>query len=195
MVEKDEQGDTIVHLERGDIVAASDSVTFRIHAPLPEEHPFYALVGRVTSEAAHLEHALDMIIWELAGIERHDLGACVTSQIIGPAPRCRAIRLLVGRLGLDGELARAAKELRKECGGLADRRNRFIHDPWYVEKTTGEPAQFKSMAFSEPVFGMKDIKKEELDKLIEQFREQREAASKLHAAVQQELAKRGRGGS
>lgn len=42
---------------------------------------------------------------------------------------------------------------------------------------------------------MKDIKKEELDKLIEQFREQREVAGKLRAAVQQELAKRGRGGS
>src|SRR5262245_35059281 len=30
---------------------------------LPEEHPFYALVGRVASEWAHLEHILDTTIW------------------------------------------------------------------------------------------------------------------------------------
>jgi hypothetical protein len=39
-----------------------------IHGPLPEDHPFYALVGRVASEWAHLEHILDTTIWDLLGI-------------------------------------------------------------------------------------------------------------------------------
>src|SRR5580700_5640440 len=64
----------------------SSTAVLTIHKPLPEEHPFYSVVGRVASEWSHLEHILDLTIWEIIGI-RPEIAACVTSQILGVNPR------------------------------------------------------------------------------------------------------------
>jgi hypothetical protein len=58
--------------------------------PLPSDHRVYTLIGNVASEWSHLEHTLDLIIWDLAHIDA-EKGACVTAQIIGATPRFRAI--------------------------------------------------------------------------------------------------------
>ena len=54
--------------------------------PLPEDHPFYALVGRVASEWAHLEHIIDLTIWKLLDVDDR-LGACLTAQYPGVGHR------------------------------------------------------------------------------------------------------------
>jgi hypothetical protein len=45
----------------------------------PADHPIYSLVGRVASAWAHLEHALDLIIWDLSEIDPQRT-ACITAQ-------------------------------------------------------------------------------------------------------------------
>jgi hypothetical protein len=62
----------------------------------PDGHPIYALVGRVASGWSHVEHTLDEIIWELAGIEPIK-GAAMTAQIMGAYSRFKAILALLSR--------------------------------------------------------------------------------------------------
>jgi hypothetical protein len=52
----------------------------------PDDHPVYTLIGKVASKWSHLEHTLDLIIWDLAGIEP-EKGACITAQMMGAANR------------------------------------------------------------------------------------------------------------
>jgi hypothetical protein len=62
----------------------------------PDNHPIYSLVGRATSAWAHLEHTLDLIIWDLIGLDPKRI-ACVTAQIIGATNRYNAIESLLGQ--------------------------------------------------------------------------------------------------
>src|SRR6476646_4634011 len=81
-------------------VAASTSADAGVHAPIvvqppaitiaPPNHPIYALIGRAASAWAHLEHTLDLITWDLLGIEQAR-AACVTAQVMGAANRYRII--------------------------------------------------------------------------------------------------------
>jgi hypothetical protein len=50
----------------------------------------YKLIGRVAAEWSRLEHALDRIIWTLAGTLYLD-GACITSQLLGATARYKVI--------------------------------------------------------------------------------------------------------
>ncbi len=65
----------------------------QFHSPLPSDHPFYANVGRVASEWAQLEHLLDTVIWAFLQDKDAHL-ACITSQVMGFGPRCKAILAL-----------------------------------------------------------------------------------------------------
>jgi hypothetical protein len=113
--------------------------------PLPE-HPIYSFVGQVASEWAHLEHILDLIIWDLAAIARQD-GACITAQLMGVSPRYRTlIAQLTLRSKTQPQFSRFITKVNSLMGSSYDpqeRRNRIIHDPWYVtfETTPGISTQ------------------------------------------------------
>jgi hypothetical protein len=81
------------HLAGADLATGSPEPgqpQLHVYGTLPENHPFYAIVGRVTSEMSHLEHVLDEIIWKLSGLNPA-LASCITFQLVGATPRFRAI--------------------------------------------------------------------------------------------------------
>src|SRR3954467_10829696 len=47
-------------------------------------------LGRVAAMWADFEFLINESIWELANVERQ-VGACITAQLIGPAPRFRTL--------------------------------------------------------------------------------------------------------
>ena len=65
-------------------VAVSTSSVAGVYAPIvvqppaitiaPPDHPIYTLVGRAASAWAHLDHTLDLIIWDLLS----GISACET---------------------------------------------------------------------------------------------------------------------
>ncbi len=58
-----------VHLGAATIeIKSSMSAHTRAHQPLPDYHPFNAVIGHVVLEFARFEHILDMMIWHLSGI-------------------------------------------------------------------------------------------------------------------------------
>jgi hypothetical protein len=157
--------------------------TLRQLPTLPDEDPFYALVGRVASEWAHLEHILDTTIWELLG-GKTELVACVTSQIMGVASRCKAIITLCAVHGLDDDsVQRPFRKLMGDSYDTADWRNRYVHDYWVVEPTKEKASQFRAMSYKDPRFGIVEISKEEINKVLEKIRELQERASKLRSSV------------
>jgi hypothetical protein len=156
----------------------------RVHEPLPDDHPFYQMIGRVASEWAHVEHVLDLIIWELADLVPQK-GACITAQLMGTAPRYRAISTLAQQMGLKKRLVERINGLQGITPNEA--RNRIIHDPWYMEKTSKRPAQFRSMPSKTPTYGMKDIEDAEITKAIEDIRKLRDKVSKLRADILDEI--------
>lgn len=158
-------------------------------SPLPDDHAFYGLVGRVASEWAHFEHVLDVLIWTMAGIDQQ-LAACLTAQIMGPPGKCRAI-ISIGELrGLSKGLLAEVKTLLGNSYDPADKRARFVHDPWYLKQTDGEPpqtAQFRAMPYSDRRYGHTDIGPEEADAALKAIRALRDQADKLKQRILDEL--------
>ncbi len=92
---------TPIHLAARGMAACATSASFVAAwtAPLPEDHVFYRNVGRVASEWSHLEHALDVAIWELSGT-KPEIASCITAQIMGVGPRCKTIMNLASHFGM-----------------------------------------------------------------------------------------------
>jgi hypothetical protein len=162
-----------------------------------DDHQIYSFVGRVASEWAHLEHTLDLIIWELAGIDQQD-GACITAQMMGAIPRYRTILTqLRHKVRVNSDLDKFLSKINKLQGDTHDpqeERNRIVHDPWYVTfewgaNLTGRfgpetPAQFKSMPHKSPRFGIVDADMEKIEKTLEQIKQLASRAD----AIRQEIS-------
>jgi hypothetical protein len=171
----------------------------------PNDHPIYSLVGRVASASAHLEHTLDLIIWDLVGID-HQAGACITAQMSGAVPRYRAIiTQLTMRSHSDPRykpFIKQTKGLMERTHGPQDERNRIVHDPWYLivnpmppgllnhwpndKSSLGpdeKPAQFRSMPYKGLNFGVIEIDLENIEETIKAFMELEAEAAKMRINI------------
>ena len=86
-------------------------------------------IGRVAAILSHLDFYVNEMIWELANVER-TAGACLTAQVLGPNPRCKALVALMRFRGANQKLIDNANSLASRYCGLGDRRNRIVHDVW-----------------------------------------------------------------
>lgn len=101
---------------------------------LPVE--YYAALGRVAAAWAELELEMNLTIWELANIQQR-LGACLTSQMIGPGPRIRALAALVEQRGASKEVLSELNKLSRDIDSAAGQRNRLVHDPHLLKEQSG----------------------------------------------------------
>lgn len=168
---------------------ATGASAFTMHTQLPPDHPFYALVGRVASEWAQLEHILDSVIYILVNSGRKaalpaNILACVTSQLMGVGPRCKAILLLAQHRGLgEREILKPFRSLLNKSYKPADDRARFVHDPWFIEVSSKVPAQFRAMPYSDPTYGYKEVSEDDANRVIDKIRELQDRALKLKDSV------------
>jgi hypothetical protein len=139
----------------------------RIFKRPPEEHPVYAVVGRVAAEWAELEHQLDWIIWNLSQTTPQ-MAACMTSQMIGHFPRFNAIIALLTQHAARQELIKLVMTESGKVSGLAESRARRVHDAWYVDMASGEPFQFRSVPRKELNFSFQPQILNDLNALIRQ---------------------------
>lgn len=159
--------------------------TVEIHGPLPPDDPLYALIGRVVAEWAQLEHVLDLTIWELAE-GRKDIGSCITGQMMGHAPRFKAIAALAELRGHDKKVLSEIELLKNKVFGIAELRNRYIHDAWYSRRSTqdtSEVAQFRSYSVKHDKFGLFPIETDQIEKCIKKIRSRTKAMSKLRTRL------------
>lgn len=92
-------------------------------------------LGHMSAIWASLELQVNMTIWELANIERQ-IGACLTTQLFSPAARFRVLNALVQVRGGEAQIIKKITSFAESAGGLARRRNSYIHDTWVIDETT-----------------------------------------------------------
>ncbi|WP_299804643.1 hypothetical protein [Tardiphaga sp.] len=102
---------------------------------ISKEH--FEAVGRATNAWATFEFYIDRLIWWVANVAE-PIGACITAQYIGPAPRFRALAALVKLQGGSAELVTSINKLSAAAQGVAAERNRWAHDPMFVDVESGE---------------------------------------------------------
>ncbi len=188
-------------LESGKFSLLGGVVKLRHSKRPPPDHTIYALVGQVASEWAHLEHFLDLIIWELAGVPDRE-GACITAQLMGASPRYRTIiAQLTLRSKQHPKFERFITKVNSLNGQTYDpqeRRNRIIHDPWYVTFDDGpglltavlseKPGQFKSMPAKDLRFGIEDVDLNDIGKTLTDIKLLAEKVGKLRSEILDEIA-------
>jgi hypothetical protein len=99
--------------------------------------PFLLEVGRISKLWAATEYALDKLIWFLMDAPDR-VGACLTGQMIGPAPRMRALISLAGERGVNASIVGELRALDKIVRGVGAQRNRYSHDTLFVQLQSGE---------------------------------------------------------
>ena len=155
--------------------------------PLPEEHPVYAMVGRIASSWAHVERLFDQIIWELAGLDG-EKGACITAQLGSIPARCNVVIAQLtlfertNRISTERLVAKAT-DLRNKSNSAGDPRNRAVHDPWYHYTEFDKSAQFRAMPTKDLRYGIYPVDKTELEKTLNSIREYSERASAFRTEV------------
>jgi len=147
-----------------DVFENSSGETFiKIHSGLPGNHPFFVLIGRVASAWTYFEHILDEIIWNISQIPE-DLALCITGQIMGATPRLKIIEALCKYLGLPEPLLKKAKKLKELQYGVAEQRNRIVHDPWFLVREPFGPIQTTQLKSSPP--GHQEVTENEIRKTL-----------------------------
>lgn len=148
---------------------------------LEEGDPILGYIGEVAYEWAHLEHILDTIIWKMAGVEPPK-GACLTAQVMGAAPRYRAIISLAKLLGLPERVVKRTNKLMGETYDVSEQRNRIVHNPWYFTDVI-RWAQFRSMPFKKPTYGFEDINLKKVSEIIQRVKDCAEKSMKLREEI------------
>jgi len=150
--------------------ATFESWVGREYVSPPEDHGIYQLIGRVTAEWARLDHALDRIIWTLAGLLYQE-GGCITSQLMGATSRYRVI---IAQLSLRAThdaafttFVERVDKLMRQSYDPQEERNRIIHDTWYLDAEKKTPGQFRSWPHKDPQFGVHQVDSEKIEKTIE----------------------------
>lgn len=153
--------------------------------PLPDDHPFYPLIGRIVAEWARLEHELDLIIWELAETDRA-VNSCMTAQIGSYAARFEVISALAEfRKRRNKAMEKRISALKGKIGSLAKERARYIHDAWFIQSSgdgpndTNEAGQFSNFSVTHKKFGFLPITEEKLRRFTQDIRQCAEKLSTL----------------
>jgi hypothetical protein len=183
---------TAITIGGGSSAAFGGAFNVQTFERLPDESPIYSLVGQVASDWAYLEHTLDLIVWQLAGIDQRK-GACITAQVMGHGPRCDTIIALGSIAGLSSHILKRVDALKGRLFATATSRNRIIHDPWIKISETGlagtseRPGQYKSMARKILKFGADPSQIDDIEKTIAAIRGHRRECSELRNEIIREL--------
>lgn len=128
-----------------------DVAAWKADAALREAH--YAAIGRVAANWAYLEYEIDRHCIELGGLT---LGpaACLTAQIAGPGRKLDAYIAIADLYGLSSAHAKLLHKFAKDAQGVAERRNRTVHDPWFLVAADTQARRFEVTAKRHLVFDL-----------------------------------------
>jgi hypothetical protein len=143
-------------------------------------------LGKVSNEFSLLEYYVNQTIWALAHV-KPTLGACITAQIIPIAGRMDALETLAVARGISDNLVDEIRSFAGKAKGLGQERNRALHDTWAVEKPGTRTVRLEVSAKTNPVYGFKLEKTEDVLELADKIRKSRHAYNMIHAKILGEL--------
>lgn len=98
--------------------------------------PYFAVVGEIAATWAMLEHRLDELIWDMADVQQA-LGATITSQLNGPSPRLRVIKVLLEVRGWPEQFQKKVRAFDRKIRLAQEARNRAVHNILLVGHVSG----------------------------------------------------------
>ena len=150
------------------------------------EAAHFEAIGRVVDACAGLDLSIDFTIWELLKVDQLD-GACVTAQFISIHPRLKAL-IALARINGATTSADELASFYGEAGGLADRRNRLIHDKRLVNYHTKEVVRFGIATKKSLEFGSKLETIDELNTFAEKMKSMTEKFETIAEKVRKEIS-------
>lgn len=125
---------------------------------------FGTAIAMAISEWARFEYRLDQAIWELAEIEP-EIGACITCQLPTVVSRFNALIALTKSLEWNELEIKKITKLQGKSQEIADKRNRVVHDPWFIAYKSGEHYRLQKTAKGKLEYIYKAVTIEELESI------------------------------
>ena len=151
---------------------------------VPDDH--IVLIGRVAETWAQFEFHVDQAIWSLVNAEQQLL-ACITSQFLSMHPRMRAYIAICSIHGLSKQTITKLNKFSGRISGLADKRNRAVHDPRYRRNSDGKICRLEITARPTVQFDFLPEDKEDLKTTIRQITKAVHEFIGLHVEVIDEI--------
>lgn len=158
----------------------SMTATATVHSPIPDEHPYFAKIGRVIARMAQFDHVIDIIIWDLTGLDSENASA-ITSPYQTQKQRFAGLRSHLEARGLLIAFETAVQALQDKARAAARRRNRITHDPWYINMS-GDAARLQSQS-RHLDFGFNDVSENEFEQILVEVDDLIEQATMLRLAI------------
>lgn len=136
--------------------------TITIKAP---DETYYTLIGKIITNWAMLEARLASAIWRIAEIP-DAYGASITSQIYTLDGKVKALQAILRERGYDSVAEKLGTIIRDDVKGLADIRNRIVHDPVRF-KEDGCLYRLEIAADRRLSFGYKKVDLEKLRRVVD----------------------------
>jgi len=150
-----------------------------IHVPLPSTSAILQQIGQISVGWAAFEHVLDRAIWHLSGLPPKEAADTITKSLVGHGRRFKEIGSRWNALASSKASLSAWHALEQAATPVSFRRNRVVHDAWFLEKDNKTPAQWRAMPKHDPQFGMIAIAPSDLDMLINDIEDLKVQASHL----------------
>jgi hypothetical protein len=126
---------------------------------------FGAQIADVISTWAKFEYSLDEFIWDLADLE-DELGACLTSQFSSVIARFNAVVTLAKVKNLSESVLQKLNKLKDKALGVADKRNRVAHDPWFRTYESNNHYRLQKTARGKLDYDHKLVTEDELKAIV-----------------------------
>ena len=153
-------------------------------AEIPSEH--YQALGMAADAWAGLELCIDYLIWELMSVDQ-PIGACITAQFISIHPRLRALQALA-RLRGANKTADELDTFYGQVSGLAEKRNRLLHDKRLVHFQTKEVSVFHIATKKDLKFGLQREIPQDLLNFRKTVRRKMKEFDELSERIRHEIA-------
>lgn len=114
--------------------------------------------------------SIDRAIWLLAKLP-DEVGACVTAQFGGIHPRLRALIALAQLKGVPQPNINELNKFYNESSSLVLKRNRAVHDAWWISSPSGTVAQLRLVADKKLDYRFKPASMADMEALAEEIKE------------------------
>lgn len=133
-----------------------------------ERQAHYAAIGRVAANWTYFEYEIDHQSIALAGFSP-PLAACLTAQISGHGRKLDAyIALADLRDPLPAHMS-ALHKLAMDAKKLSIRRNRVVHDPWFMVAASTQARRFEISASKKLIYELVHYPTPKVERLAEEI--------------------------
>jgi hypothetical protein len=157
---------------------------------VPDDHEVLSKIGLVATKWARLEHQLDLVMyWLMDGADGIAV-QCIASQLMGVGPRYRAIIAMAKRTGIAAAIIKKIEAAMNKTFEVSERRNRIVHDVWYIEESSGDLYIDKSISPKTSNYGLQKVEDSEFQTTLSLISQRQKDANVIYEEIAAEMTAR-----